>query len=102
MSPRKTRSYDCVSPVEAGSREPSTLSGTLGHRFARVSKQFGVFLTVATLSLAVVACKGTPPEVNVDTPELASSIRYLGSSAVVCAVLAVIALVWAAERRNRR
>ena len=102
MSTRKTGSCDSVSSAEACTREPPAPSAAPGHRFGRVSSQIGLFLTIAALSLTVVACKGSPPEVNVDAPELASSIRYLGTSAVVCAVLAGIALVWTVERKNRR
>lgn len=65
---------------------------------------FNTLLLTATMSvicLTLVGCNPRPPSpVNVDAPELASSLKWVGCCAVACSALGATALIIAS--RNRR
>ena len=52
--------------------------------------------------LALAGCDPRPAPVNVDAPQLASSLKWVGSCAVVCSALGASALIIASRNRNRR
>lgn len=63
----------------------------------------GIILVAVVLFVIVglVACaKPAPPPQTIDAPKLASSIKWLGTCAVLCSALGATALVIAS--RNRR
>lgn len=55
---------------------------------------------VGCLTLAGCVARTPTPPVNVDAPELASSLKRVGSCAVLCSALGAAALIIAS--RNRR
>jgi hypothetical protein len=57
---------------------------------------------VGALCLPLAGCLPTKPApVNVDAPELASSLKWVGSCAVVCSALGAAALVIASRNRGK-
>ena len=55
------------------------------------------------ISLTLAGCDPSPPSpVNVDAPQLASSLKWVGCCAVACSALGGTALVIASRNRNRR
>ena len=57
---------------------------------------------VGVICLALAGCDPRPAPVNVDAPQLASSLKWVGSCAVVCSALGASALIIASRNRNRR
>jgi hypothetical protein len=56
---------------------------------------------VGVICLTLAGClPAKPAPVNVDAPEIASSLKWVGSCAVVCSALGAAALIIAS--RNRR
>ena len=58
-------------------------------------------LLVGVISLALAGCT-PPPPVQVDAPQLASSLKWVGTCAVVCSTLGAIALIIASNNRRRK
>ncbi|MBI5767872.1 MAG: hypothetical protein HZA93_08750 [Verrucomicrobia bacterium] len=59
--------------------------------------------TVGVICLTLAGCDPRPPSpVNVDAPQLASSLKWVGCCAVASSALGAIALIIASRNRNRR
>ena len=59
-------------------------------------------LLLGAITLALVGCDETPPPpMQVDAPELASSLRWVGVCAVICSALGAAALIIASNNRRK-
>lgn len=65
-------------------------------------KRFNLVL-IATAGVILAGCDYTKPAppVNVDAPQLASALRWVGSCAVVCSTLGAAALIIASHNRRK-